>query len=347
MNADASLTVSIAHQPDNAERAITEALSRVALDDFRDRVVAIKPNDTSATDDDKTVCTQADSLRATILSITTLHPKSIMLTGGAGAKKTEDMFRVMGYLDVISQEGVEWFDHNQAPFEAVDLPFGPQRQIMVNPRVLRYEKLVSLAQLEVHRTATVTRSIKNIAMSYPAVDFYGHPRVSQKVHPHNILKDKHAFLVGMLMRFPIDLAIVVGHPAMIGMDPIGGKAIETRLAIAGRNPVSVDTVGAFLLGFETLGVQHLAQAVQLGLGTPYSDSEKESSAGRLKIVGMPVEEVSTPGLRPGFPLLSNHRARLSVVTGSNPCDRLKPPNCCDLQNREIRRYRHYGSTRER
>ncbi len=292
MNAEASLTVSIAHQPDNIEKAITEALSRVILDDFRDRVVAIKPNDTTATADDKTACTQADSLRATIRFIKTLHPKSIVVTGGAGAKQTEDVFRVMGYLDVISQEGVEWFDHNQAPFVAVPLPFGPQRQIMVNPRVLQYEKLVSLAQLKVHRTATVTLSIKNVAMSYPAADFYGHPRVSQKIHPHNILKDKHAFLVGMLMRFPIDLSIVVGHPAMIGTGPIGGKAIETGLVVAGRNPVSVDTVGAFLLGFETLGVQHLHQAVQLGLGTPYSDSEKEGAPGRLKVVGMPVQEAA-------------------------------------------------------
>lgn len=292
MSPDASLTVSIAHQPDNIERAITQALSRVDLDDFRDRVVAIKPNDTTASDDDKTACTQADSLRATIRFVKTLHPKKVVVTGGSGAKETEDVFRIMGYLDVISQEGVEWFDHNKPPFLAVDLPFGPQRQIMVNPRVREYEKLVSLAQLKVHRTATVTLSIKNIAMSFPAADFYGHPRVSQKLHPHNILKDKQAFLVGMLMSFPIDLAIIVGHPAMIGSGPIGGKAVETGLVVAGRNAVSVDTVGAFLLGFETLGVQHLHQAVQLGLGIPYSDSEKEGSPGKLKIVGTPVAEAA-------------------------------------------------------
>jgi uncharacterized protein (DUF362 family) len=292
MSPDASLTVSIAHQPDDIERAITQALSRIELDDFRDRVVAVKPNDTTASDDDKSACTQAASLRATIRFIKTLHPKTIVITGGSGAKDTEDVFRTMGFLGIISQEGVEWFDHNKPPFVAVDLPFGPQRQIMVNPRVRQYEKLVSLAQLKVHRTATVTLAIKNIAMSFPSADFYGHPRVSQKLHPHNILKDKQAFLVGMLMRFPIDLAIVVGHPAMIGTGPIGGKTIETGLVIAGRNAVSVDSVGAFLLGFETLGVQHLHQAVQNGLGVPYSNPEKEGSAGRLKIVGTPVEEAA-------------------------------------------------------
>ena len=198
----------------------------------------------------------------------------------------------MGYLDVIESEGVEWFDHNKPPFVGVDVPFGTQRRVMVNPRVLQYEKLVSLAQLKVHRTATVTLAIKNIAMSFPAADFYGHPRVSQKLHPHNILKDKQAFLVGMLMRFPIDLAIVVGHPAMIGTGPVGGKPVETGLVIAGRDAVAVDSVGAYLLGFETLAVQHLHQAEQLGLGVAYADPDEEGKPGPLKIKGVSIKEAT-------------------------------------------------------
>jgi uncharacterized protein (DUF362 family) len=292
MNADAALTVSIAHQPDNIEKAITQALGEVALDDFRDKVVAIKPNDTTARPDDKTACTQADTLRATIRFIKTLHPKSIVVTGGSGAMKTEDVFKVLGFPEVIASEGVEWFDHNQPPFHAVDLPFGPQRRVMVNPRVLEYEKLVSLAQLKVHSTATVTLAIKNIAMSFPCAEFYGYPRVKQERHPHNILQDKQAFLVGMLMRFPIDLAIVVGHPAMIGKGPIGGKAVETGLVLAGRDPVAVDSVGAHLLGFETLAVQHLRQAAELGLGVPLTPLGGESGKGRLKIRGLSVEEAT-------------------------------------------------------
>jgi uncharacterized protein (DUF362 family) len=292
MTPEASLTVSIAHHPDDIEKAVERALNEVPLDDFKDQVVAIKPNDTTATAKDKTACTQADTLRATIRFLKNLHPKQIVITGGAGAMETEEVFRTMGYLSVIESEGVEWFDHNQAPFIAVDIPFGPQRRVMVNPRVLQYDKLVSLAQLKVHSTATVTLAIKNIAMSYPAADFYGHPRVGQERHPHNILEDKQAFLVGMLMRFPIDLALVVGHPAMIGKGPVGGKAVETGLVIAGRNPVSVDSVGAFLLGFETLGVQHLRQAELLGLGVAYVPIGKEGKPGRLKIAGISVEEAT-------------------------------------------------------
>ena len=64
MNADASLTVSIANKPGDIEQAIRKALGRIPLEDFRDKVVAIKPNDTTATAEDKTACTQADTLRA-------------------------------------------------------------------------------------------------------------------------------------------------------------------------------------------------------------------------------------------------------------------------------------------
>ena len=214
------------------------------------------------------------------------------MTGGSGNLETGQVFKVLGYPEVIASEGVDWFDHNQPPFVPVDLTFGPQRRVMVNPRVLEYEKLVSLAQLKVHSTAAVTLAIKNVAMSYPAAEFYGYPRVKQERHPHNILVDKQAFLVGMLMRFPIDLAIVTGHPAMIGTGPVGGKAVETGLVIAGRNPVSVDSVAAHLLGFETLAIQHIRQAAEFGLGVPLTPIGGEAGQGRLKIEGTSVEEAT-------------------------------------------------------
>lgn len=292
MNPDSSLTVAIANQPNDIEKAIRQALDEIPLEDFKDTVVAIHPNDTTATEDDKTACTPPEALRAAIQFLKNLHPKTIVVTAGPGAKLADEVYKVMGYFDVIESEGVEYHDHNQPPFTPVDLTFGPQRRVMVNARVLEYDKVVSLAQLKVHSTACVTMAIKNIAMSFPAAEFYGYPRVSQERHPHNILQDKQAFLVGMLMRFPIDLAIVTGHPAMIGKGPIGGKAIETGLVIAGRNAVSVDSVGAYLLGFETLAVQHLRQAAELGLGAPYIPIGSESKPGRLKIKGVSVEEAT-------------------------------------------------------
>ncbi|MBV8232066.1 MAG: hypothetical protein JO329_18955 [Planctomycetaceae bacterium] len=62
MRPNDALTVSIAHNPDDISKAITRALTEIALEDFKDRVVAIKPNDTTATNNYQATCVQSDTL---------------------------------------------------------------------------------------------------------------------------------------------------------------------------------------------------------------------------------------------------------------------------------------------
>ena len=81
----------------------------------------------------------------------------------------------------------------------------------------------------------------------------------------------HTFIAAMAKRFPISLAVTVGHPAMIGLGLLMGHAVETGLAIASRDPVAADVVGARLLGFGAQGVRHLWEAGRLGLGETDTD----------------------------------------------------------------------------
>jgi uncharacterized protein (DUF362 family) len=170
-------------QNENIEKAIEEALSAVDLHSLvRARRVAVKPNETWASESDKTGVTQPDTLRAVLRAIKPFHPAELIVTGGAGAAETDDVFRIAGLMDVVEDEGATYFDHNRPPFQEVELTYGddpeatgPQKSVMVNPRVLEYDTLISLANLKLHSTATVTLSLKNIAMSYPAADYYGHP----------------------------------------------------------------------------------------------------------------------------------------------------------------------------
>lgn len=253
--------------------AIEHALSLLALGPIvQGRLVAIKPNDTWASPQDVTGVTQGDTLRAVIRALKRLGPRHLVVSGGAGAAETEDVFRLSGMMDVIQAEGVEFFDHNRPPFVEVGLAYaphldvsGPQQSVVVNPRVLQYETLISLSQLKVHEIATVTLALKNIAMSFPAADYYGHPRWTQ-LHPHLFFADMHSFIAAMAMRFPIDLAITVGHPAMIGTGPLGGAVRDTGMVIASTDALAADVVGARMLGFHPQGVRHLWEAGNLGLG---------------------------------------------------------------------------------
>jgi uncharacterized protein (DUF362 family) len=201
-------------------------------------------------------------------------------------------------MDVVEEQSAEFVDHNRPPFVSVTLEYrpsaeveGPQTSVMVNPRVLEYETLIALNQLKLHETATVTLALKNTAvrhggppnrcwlarprrgraLSYPAADYYGHPRSTQK-HANHFFADMHSFIAAMAKRFPIDLAITVGHPAMIGTGPLGGHAIETGIVIASTDALAADVVGARLLGFTPQAVRHLWEAARLGVGE--SDTER-------------------------------------------------------------------------
>src|SRR2546423_7255816 len=111
---------------------------------------------------------------------------------------------------------------------------------MVNPRILNYETLIVVSQLKMHATATVTLALKNIAMSFPAADYYGHPRATQQ-HRHQFMEDLHSFIAAMHHRFPAYLAITGGHPAMVATGPIGGYTAETGLVPCTSSSKSVRT----------------------------------------------------------------------------------------------------------
>lgn len=260
-------------QSRNIDEAIAGALEHVPLAALvRGRRVAVKPNETWASEDDTGGITQPDTLRSVLRAVKRYAPRELIVTGGAGAAETDEVFRVSGLMDVVESEGAEFFDHNRAPFVAVELKYrpeadveGPQPSVMVNRRVLEYETLIALNQLKLHETATVTLALKNIAMSYPAADYYGHPRSTQK-HTNHFFADMHSFIAAMARRFPIDLAITVGHPAMIGTGPLGGHTIETGIVIASTDALAADVVGARLLGFTTQAVRHLWEAARLDVG---------------------------------------------------------------------------------
>src|ERR687886_217944 len=227
-------------QNDAIERAIAEALEHLPLDALvRGKIVAVKPNDTWASPEDVSGVTQPDTLRAVLRRVQQCGPRELVVTGGAGAAETEEVFRLAGLLDVVTQEGATFFDHNRPPFTAVALEHkpeadvqGPQPSVMVNPHVLEYDVLIALNQLKLHQTATVSLALKNIAMSFPAADYYGHPRSTQK-HENHFFADMHSFITAMAKRFPIHLAVIVGHPAMIATGPLGRHAGGTGLVIAG------------------------------------------------------------------------------------------------------------------
>ncbi len=257
------VSISHNHEIETAVRGALDVLDGLS-ELFVGKHVAIKPNDTWASREDLTACVQADTVRAVIRYVKGYFPGKITVSGGAGAGETDEIFRLLGIDRVIREEGVEFFDHNRPPFRPVQLETGPHREVMVNGHVFDYDTVISLAAHKEHHLAAVTLTMKNIALSYPAADFYGHPR-AKSLHPHGMFDDIHSFIAAMCKRFPIGLGIIAGHPAMTGTGPIGGLAFESGMVIASKDCVAADSVGAHILGHDRVG--HIIEAERLGVGT--------------------------------------------------------------------------------
>src|SRR5919106_4379648 len=109
---------------EHIEDAIAAALRHIPLATLvKGRRVAVKPNDTWASEDDTTGITQPDTLRAVLRAVKQHGPRELIVTGGAGAAETDDVFRIGGLMQVVQEEGAEFVDHNRPPFVSVELEY--------------------------------------------------------------------------------------------------------------------------------------------------------------------------------------------------------------------------------
>lgn len=186
-----------------------------------------------------------------------------------------------------------------------------------------------MSQIKLYRTATITMALKNIAMSFPAADVYGHPRSKQE-HHHDFYRDMHSCIAAMAKRFPINRAITVGHPAMIATGPTGGIPVETGLVIASTDAVAADWVGAKLLGFGAQAVRHLREAGRLGLG--------ETDTSKLRYPAMSLEEAARAFTEAAYRRGSPWKVRSRATRA-----RVKPPGSPRWPPRAGRQERASGS----
>src|SRR5947207_2986020 len=87
---------------EHIERAIGDALGRLPLEPLvRGKRVAVKPNETWASAEDRTGVTQPDTLRAVLRAVKRFGPRELIVTGGSGAAETDEILRITGLMDVV------------------------------------------------------------------------------------------------------------------------------------------------------------------------------------------------------------------------------------------------------
>lgn len=202
------------------------------------------------------------TLQKLIQYVKTKEPSAIYIATGSGSIETPDVMTNVGYDKVIKEENVQFVDMNYGPFIELQLDHPIIKSTPINKIVDEADVIISFTQLKYHEEATVSASIKNIAMGYPPASIHGFPKKSTGIH-----EQLHKFIKSMAKKVPIDLAIISLDKAMIGTGPIFGQAVDTQgLIIASTDPVAADSIGARILGFLPQAVNYLYELYKDGVG---------------------------------------------------------------------------------
>ena len=251
-----------------------------------DKKIMIKPN--VVTPINPLGSLHVDAVRA-ILDFLAPHYKKQIIIGEAAVIDTMQGYKNYGYLALEKEYNVKLVDLNLTDsFEyryVIDKDNKPIPIRILSSFLDPNIYLISAAPMKTHNIVLVTLSLKNVLLGSPLNDYQNKKNDKGLMHadPNTTATDICHFNMFHLAQevFP-DLAVVDGFEAMEGKGPAWGTPISARVALAGRDAVSVDTLAAKVMGFDTKKVLYLHSLAQAGMGQ--EDLEK------IQIIGTPLAE---------------------------------------------------------
>lgn len=255
--------VAIIHNENESEAVLAGLKCIQAEQDITsDDVVVLTPNwvNNEKTNPADGVVVGPETLRTIIKWIKERKPKRIVVATGSGTGNTKQVMEEVGFDRILQEEQVEFVDFNTGPYTSLTLNHNKPNTIQVNKIIEQMTYYISFTQLKSHEEATMSASIKNMALSWPSSEEHGAPKKNLGIHD-----DLHGFIAAMAEKIKIDLAIVSANPVMVGSGPTKGLAKHTGLVICGKNPIATDSICARLLGFMEQGIGYLHLLKNKGL----------------------------------------------------------------------------------
>jgi uncharacterized protein (DUF362 family) len=248
---------------EHCDNCIKEVLDLINADKILGphQVVVITANMVDNKSADSGTVVHPDLLRKIIRYVKQFKPARIVVAAGSGGAPTKQVFDEIGFNKIIDDEMVEFVDLNSGPYTELQLSSKIVSSTKINKLFEEADVHITFTPIKMHKEATVSLGIKNIALSWPPGEIHGIPKTQLGIH-----EDLHEFIYAMGEVFPIDITILSGMNGMYGTGPSDGKPVHSNLIIAGTDPVATDAVGARIMGFLPQAVQYLFRLYRRGIG---------------------------------------------------------------------------------
>ncbi|MCS7283988.1 MAG: DUF362 domain-containing protein, partial [Anaerolineae bacterium] len=262
------------------------------------RQILVKPN--LVTPDRQLAATHVDAVRAVLDFLRARYDGPIVVAEGSAFRDTWTAFANYGYLSLPEEYDVVLMDLNgdeTVPVTVYDRRWRP-RTLRVAWTVVESDFRVSVCPPKTHDTVLVTLTVKNMVMgalvnpgavregTNAALYRAGRrlPTWLKRTPPaqlaKQVLSSSRSDKMAMHQGIPVinvnlalvacavwpHLAVIDGWEGMEGAGPGHGEAVPWRIALAGTDPLAVDALTAFLMGFDPREVGYFNYCALLGLG---------------------------------------------------------------------------------
>lgn len=285
------MAVYIAKQATYDVQAIAETIRRgikeVGVDLSGKRSAVIKVNIVQARGPETGVVTHPAVAEAVIEVLEQAGVNNIkILEGPALGVDIHKAFKVSGYQDLSKRRRVELINAFETPrtklhvdfgyeglpnvYDDADLPRWHCGYMTVPSVCMESDLYISIPKLKTHNRASVTLSLKNQ---------WGLLAFKERQDYHRVgLHEPIAYLAKGVRP---DLIVVDGIVGLEGNGPLLGAPKKSELIVVGSDSVETDIVGTQLMGHDPKNVEHIVQAVGLGVGAWETD-----------VRGLPVAEAA-------------------------------------------------------
>ncbi|MDI6704178.1 MAG: DUF362 domain-containing protein [bacterium] len=253
--------VSIVKIDNNIETAVKKAIDLIGGTEEiipRGASVFIKPNLCIDMDWRSGATTNPWVVEAVVRLCWEAGSKDILIGDGPTiGLDTKRVFEATGYYELAKRLDVRLVDLNKDRVIEMEIPRAKKfKKIQVARSVAESDILINIPLLKTHIHTQISVSLKNLKGILP-------PSEKKRLH----LIDLDQGIADINLIFTPHLILIDGIIGQEGLGPISGDPVEMNLIMAGRNPVSVDSVASIIMGYDPAEVKHLVYAYEAGLGS--------------------------------------------------------------------------------
>lgn len=200
--------------------------------------------------------TPVDSVRAVIDILRKYCDKEITIAEEAVlGGSTAEGWKRFGYQELVEDYfGIKLLDIKEGESRYIDLGVsgGGSFSLPFSKTMIESDLLVSVTRPKTHDTVVATLTGKNIAVG-------GISGLENKSRVHKG-KSIHSLLLSILERCPPHICLLDGTVGMEGQGPNNGSPIDSGWVAAGFDWLAIDTLGAYLMGFDIENIGYLSLA---------------------------------------------------------------------------------------